>query len=61
MEMVGRDVDWEHAAAAHIVLTRETDRLSATLRKLVTNGLPPPDIESHDNPTALPVPQPMLA
>ncbi len=31
MEIVGRDGDWEHAAAASLVLTREMTRLTATM------------------------------
>jgi two-component system sensor histidine kinase/response regulator len=32
MEMVGRDGDWEHAEATGVVLTREIDRLRASLK-----------------------------
>jgi CheY-like chemotaxis protein/HPt (histidine-containing phosphotransfer) domain-containing protein len=33
MEMVGRDGDWEHAEATGVVLTREIDRLTASLKE----------------------------
>jgi two-component system sensor histidine kinase/response regulator len=34
MEMIGRDVDWDRAAAASVVLEEEMDRLMASLMEL---------------------------
>jgi two-component system sensor histidine kinase/response regulator len=45
MENVGRDVDWNHAAAASAVLTREITRLSAAMIDVAMGGNFPPTIE----------------
>ena len=38
MEMVGRDGDWEHAEASGLILTREIDRLTASLMDYSMSG-----------------------
>ena len=38
MEMIGRDVDWGHAEAARVAMTREMTRLSADLMDLTGRG-----------------------
>jgi two-component system, sensor histidine kinase and response regulator len=39
MEMIGRDLDWEHADAADAVLEKEMDRLMAILMELTTGDV----------------------
>ena len=43
MEMVGRDGDWEHAEATRLMLTREIDRLTKSLKEFTES---PPNEEA---------------